>query len=126
MCQAKEQKWESDRNKSRQGGNGIACKQATPRAALGFCSANRAENLCYQFYHGRKLPPQFRKIVGLVFLSGKIQNSPYHVEPVETSSRKAHILLILFATLDPSTALLATAMLAHRTYGFAFFKGVAM
>ena len=26
---------------------------------------------------------------------------------------------------DPSTSLLATAMPTHRTYGFAFFKGVA-
>ena len=33
---------------------------------------------------------------------------PCHVEPVETSSRKAYILLILFATLDPSTALRMT------------------
>ena len=32
---------------------------------------------------------------------------------------------IFFATLDSSTTLLATAMLVHRTYGFAFFKGVA-
>ena len=47
-----------------------------------------------------------------------------HVEPAETSSRKAHIFL--FATLDSSTTLLATSMLMHRTYGFAFFKGVAM
>ena len=29
-------------------------------------SANRAENLCYQFKQGQKLLPQFRKIVGLV------------------------------------------------------------
>ena len=54
-------------NKSRHCCNGIACAQATPRAALGFCSANRAENLCYQLGHGQKLPPQFRKIVGLVY-----------------------------------------------------------
>ena len=39
-------------DKSRHCGNGIACVQATPRAALGFCLANRAENLCYQFKHG--------------------------------------------------------------------------
>ena len=57
-------------NKSRHRGNGIACAQATPRAALGFCSADRAENLCYQFTHGQKLLPQFRKIVGLVFRLG--------------------------------------------------------
>ena len=33
------------------------------------CSRNfyRAENLCYQFEHGQKLLPQFRKIVCLVF-----------------------------------------------------------
>ena len=43
-------------NKSRHRGNGIACLQATPRAALGFCSANRAENLCYRFTHGQKTP----------------------------------------------------------------------
>ena len=54
------------RFRCRHRGNGIACLQATPRAALGFCSANRAENLCYQFNHGQKLLPQFRKIVGLV------------------------------------------------------------
>ena len=60
-------------NKSRHCGNGIACKQATPRAALGFCSANRAENLCYQFSRGQKLPPQFRKIVGLVFRAVKFK-----------------------------------------------------
>ena len=41
-----------------------------PRAALGFCLANRAENLCYQFSHGQKLLPQFRKIVGLVVRLG--------------------------------------------------------
>ena len=35
------------------------------------------------------------------------------------------ILFSLFTTLDSSTTLLATAMLTHRTYGFAFFKGVA-
>ena len=58
-------------NKSRHCGNGIACLQATPRAALGFCSANRAENLCYQFTHGQNLLPQFRKIVGLVLLIGR-------------------------------------------------------
>ena len=39
--------------------------QATPRATLGFYFANRAENL-WQFRHGQKLQPQFRKIVGLV------------------------------------------------------------
>ncbi len=57
-------------NKSRHCDNGIACVQAMPRAALGFCSANRAENLCYQFNHGQKLLPQFRKIVGLVLSIG--------------------------------------------------------
>ena len=78
-------------NKSRHRGNGIACVQATPRVALGFCSANRAENLCYRFNHGQKLLPKFRKIVGLVVLIGwdthtrfgsinKIQNSPCHSE----------------------------------------------
>jgi len=64
--------------------------QATPRAALGFCSANRAENLCYRFTHGQKLLPQFRKIVGLVFQAVKFKIFPCHVEPIETSSRKAH------------------------------------
>ena len=34
--------------------------------SVGFYFANRAENLCYQFNHGRKLLPQFRKIVGAV------------------------------------------------------------
>ena len=48
--------WHERPNKSRHSGNGIACLQATPRAALGFCSANRAENLCYQFVHGQKTP----------------------------------------------------------------------
>ena len=49
--------------------------------------------------------------------SGEIQNSPYcHVEPVETSSRKAHILLILFATLDPSTALRMTGRDTHTRF----------
>ena len=57
-------------NKSRHSGNGIACLQAMPRAALGFCSANRAENLCYQFSYGQKILPQFRKIVGLVLSIG--------------------------------------------------------
>ena len=47
-----------------------------PRAALGFCSANRAENLCYQFNHGQKLLPQFRKIVGLVYSSGREHPHP--------------------------------------------------
>mgnify|MGYP000487236086 CR=1 FL=1 len=43
------------------------------------------------------------------FRAHKVSISPYcHVEPVETSSRKAHILLILFATLDPSTSLRMT------------------
>ena len=37
-----------------------------PRALLGFQSANRAENLCYQLKQGQKLLPQFRKIVCLV------------------------------------------------------------
>ena len=41
-----------------------------PRAALGLLFRYRAENLCYQFNHGQKLLPQFRKIVGLVFLLG--------------------------------------------------------
>ena len=54
-------------NKSRYCGNGIACLQATPRAAIGLLFRYRAENLCYQFGHGQKLLPQFRKIVGLVF-----------------------------------------------------------
>ena len=45
-----------------------------------FCRHYRAENLCYQFGHGQKLLPQFRKIVGLVFLSGKILNFPCHSE----------------------------------------------
>ena len=83
-------------NKSRHCGNGIACKQATPRAALGFCSANRAENLCYQFSRGQKLPPQFRKIVGLVLSIGwdthtrienirQISNSLCHSERIEES-----------------------------------------
>ncbi len=33
------------------------------------CSRNyyRAENLCYQFIHGQKLPPQFRQIICLLF-----------------------------------------------------------
>ena len=61
--------WRGRPNKSRHDGNGIACVQSTPRAALDFCSANRAENLCYQFGHGHKLLPQFRKIVGLVYSS---------------------------------------------------------
>gem|GEM_PF-5215960 len=34
-------------NKSRHCGNGIACVQAMPRAALGFCFTNRADNLLY-------------------------------------------------------------------------------
>ena len=54
-------------NRCRHRDNGIACLQATPRAALGFCSANRAENLCYQFSREQKLLPQYRKIVGLVY-----------------------------------------------------------
>ena len=37
-----------------------------PRALLGFQSANRAENLCYQLKQGQKFLPQFRKIVCLV------------------------------------------------------------
>ena len=37
-----------------------------PRALLGFQSANRAENLCYQLKQGQKLLSQFRKIVCLV------------------------------------------------------------
>ena len=37
-----------------------------PRALLGFQSANRAENLCYQLKQGQELKPQFRKIVCLV------------------------------------------------------------
>ena len=57
-------------NKSRHRDNGIACKQATPRVALGFCSANRAENLYYRFTHRQKLLPQFHKIVGLVLSIG--------------------------------------------------------
>ena len=32
-----------------------------------FLHRYRAENLCYQFTHGQKLLPQFRKIVGLLF-----------------------------------------------------------
>ena len=33
----------------------------------------------------KKIKPQFCKIVGLVFLSGKIQNSPCHSERIEES-----------------------------------------
>ena len=68
--------WCGRPNKSRHDGNGIACAQSTPRAALDFCSANRAENLCYQFGHGQKLMPQFRKIVGLVYSSGREHPHP--------------------------------------------------
>ena len=35
-----------------------------------FCRHYRAENLCYQFDHGQKFRPQFRKIVGLVIRLG--------------------------------------------------------
>ena len=51
------------------------------------CSANRAENLCYQFKQGQKLLPQFRKIVGLVFQAVKFKIFPCHVELAETYSR---------------------------------------
>lgn len=34
--------------------------------SLDFYSANRDENFCYQFMHGQKLMPQFRKIIVLV------------------------------------------------------------
>ena len=34
--------------------------------SVDFYFANRAENLCCQFNHGRKLLPQFRKIFGAV------------------------------------------------------------
>ena len=32
-----------------------------------FLHSYRAENLCYQFIHGQKLPPQFRQIICLLF-----------------------------------------------------------
>ena len=95
-----------------------------PRAALGFCLANRAENL-WQLSHGQKLLPQFRKIVGLEFLSGKIQKFFLVMLSLPKHPAVRRILFSLFTTLDSSTTLLATAMLLHRTYGFAFFKGVA-
>ncbi len=72
----------------------------------GFCSANRAENLCYRFTHGQKTPAAISQDCRLDGLNGKIQNFPCHVEPVETSSRKAHRGFC--ATLDPSTSLRMT------------------
>ena len=41
-----------------------------------FCRHYRAENLCYQFSHGQKLLPQFRKIVGLVISIGREHPHP--------------------------------------------------
>ena len=50
--------------------NGVAVKATNGslllNAALVLAITNRAENLCYQFEHGQKLLPQFRKIVCLV------------------------------------------------------------
>ena len=80
----------NSKNKSRHRGNGIALKQATPRAALGFFSSNRAENLCYQFAQEQKLLPQFRKIVGLVVRLG---GTPTPTKTYSERSYKRNVLI---------------------------------
>ena len=62
----------------------------------------RAENLLLSVRAGTKTLAAVPQDCRLGILSGKIQSLPCHVEPVETSSRKAHILLVFFAPLDPS------------------------
>ena len=62
----------------------------------------RAGNLLLSVQAGTKTLAAVPQDCRLGILSGKIQSLPCHVEPVETSSRKAHILLVFFAPLDPS------------------------
>lgn len=69
-------------------GNGNTQICVLPRAKLVFCSANRAENLRYQFEQGQKLKPQFRQIICLVYSKGRDTRTRTKAVITATATRK--------------------------------------